>query len=75
MTTSIGNYVAEERRVARLGESWTTDQVIVSWLQVKQDTNNWKDGHNAVLHEFAHRQGYFILKSCLSVSNPKEHKR
>ncbi|MBG1266920.1 zinc-dependent peptidase [Nostoc sp. WHI] len=54
-TTSMGNYVVEERRVARLGESWTTDQVIVSWEQVKQDTNNWKDGHNVVLHEFAHQ--------------------
>ncbi|MEH2278263.1 MAG: M90 family metallopeptidase [Nostoc sp.] len=54
-TTSIGNYVVEERRVARLGESWTTDQVILSWEQVKQDTNNWRDGRNVVLHEFAHQ--------------------
>jgi Mlc titration factor MtfA (ptsG expression regulator) len=54
-TTSIGNYVVEERRVARLGESWTNDQLIVSWLKVKQDTHNWKDGHNVVLHEFAHQ--------------------
>ncbi|WP_392532221.1 M90 family metallopeptidase [Nostoc sp. C117] len=54
-TTLFGNYVVEERRVARLGESWTNDQVIVSWSQVKQDTNNWKDGHNVVLHEFAHQ--------------------
>ncbi len=54
-TASIGNYVVEERRVARLGESWTTDQVVLSWEQVKQDTANWKDGHNVVLHEFAHQ--------------------
>ncbi|MBD0303165.1 MAG: zinc-dependent peptidase, partial [Tolypothrix sp. T3-bin4] len=45
-TASVGNYVVEERRVARLGESWTTDQVVLSWEQVKQDTGNWKDGHN-----------------------------
>ncbi|MEH2055888.1 MAG: M90 family metallopeptidase [Nostoc sp.] len=54
-TNSIGNYVVEERRVARLGESWTTDQVVVSWEQVKQDTDNWRDGRNVVLHEFAHQ--------------------
>ncbi|WP_414542235.1 M90 family metallopeptidase [Nostoc sp. CCY0012] len=54
-TVATGNYVVEERREARLGESWTQDQVILSWLQVKQDTDNWKDGHNVVLHEFAHQ--------------------
>ncbi|MEH2387851.1 MAG: M90 family metallopeptidase [Nostoc sp.] len=53
--TSIGNYVVEERRVARLGESWTTDQLVVSWEQVKLDSTNWTDGHNVVLHEFAHQ--------------------
>ena len=48
-------YVVEERRVARLGESWTKDQLILSWEQVKQDMHNWQDGHNVVLHEFAHQ--------------------
>jgi Mlc titration factor MtfA (ptsG expression regulator) len=51
-TTSTGSYVVEERRVARLGESWINDQLVLSWEQVKQDTYNWKDGHNVVLHEF-----------------------
>ncbi len=54
-TNSVGKYVVEERRVARLGESWTNDQVVVSWEQVKQDINNWRDGRNVVLHEFAHQ--------------------
>jgi MtfA peptidase len=54
-TIATSNYVVEERRVARLGESWTHDQVVLSWEQVKQDTYNWKDGHNVVLHEFAHQ--------------------
>lgn len=54
-TIATGNYVVEERRVARLGESWTKDQVILSWEQVKQDTHNWNDGHNVVLHEFTHQ--------------------
>ncbi|MBD2777600.1 M90 family metallopeptidase [Iningainema tapete] len=54
-TVANGNYVVEERRVARLGESWSKDQVVLSWEQVKQDTSNWSDGHNVVLHEFAHQ--------------------
>ena len=54
-TNSVGKYVVEERRVARLGESWTNDQVVVSWEQVKQDIDNWRDGRNVVLHEFAHQ--------------------
>lgn len=48
-------YVVEERRVARLGESWTKDQLILSWEQVSQDLLNWQDGHNVILHEFAHQ--------------------
>jgi Mlc titration factor MtfA (ptsG expression regulator) len=54
-TTSIGKYVVEERRVARLGESWTNDQLVLSWEQVKHDIDNWSDGRNVVLHEFAHQ--------------------
>ncbi|MEP0859014.1 M90 family metallopeptidase [Trichocoleus sp. DQ-U1] len=54
-TAYTGNYIVEERRVARLGESWTNDQLVLSWEQVKQDTYNWRDGHNVVLHEFAHQ--------------------
>ncbi|BAY06955.1 M90 family metallopeptidase [Calothrix sp. NIES-2098] len=54
-TIATGDYVMEERREARLGESWSRDQVVLSWEQVEQDTHNWKDGHNVVLHEFAHQ--------------------
>ena len=50
-----GNYVIEEDRVARLGESWTNDQVVLSWEQIQQDTQNWQDGQNVILHEFAHQ--------------------
>ena len=53
--TALGNYVVEESRVARLGESWTTEQVVLSWEQIQRDTNNWQDGHNVILHEFAHQ--------------------
>ncbi|MBD2167750.1 zinc-dependent peptidase [Calothrix membranacea FACHB-236] len=54
-TVATGEYVVEERREARLGESWSRDQVVLSWEQVEQDTQNWQDGHNVVLHEFAHQ--------------------
>lgn len=54
-TIATSYYVVEERRTARLGESWTRDQVVLSWEQVEQDTHNWHDGHNVVLHEFAHQ--------------------
>lgn len=54
-TTAIGNYVVQERRVARLGESWINDQVLLSWQQVMYDTSHWSDGHNIVLHEFTHQ--------------------
>lgn len=54
-TVAISNYVVEERHMARLGESWTHDQVILSWEQVQQDTHNWQNGRNVILHEFAHQ--------------------
>jgi Mlc titration factor MtfA (ptsG expression regulator) len=54
-TIAVSDYVVEERQDARLGESWTKDQLILSWQQVQQDTQNWQDGHNVVLHEFAHQ--------------------
>jgi Mlc titration factor MtfA (ptsG expression regulator) len=54
-TVATSNYIVEERRVARLGESWSRDQVVLSWEQVQRDTGNWRDGHNVVLHEFAHQ--------------------
>jgi MtfA peptidase len=47
--------VVEERQVARLGESWTTDQVVLSWQQIQYDLTHWQDGQNVILHEFAHQ--------------------
>jgi MtfA peptidase len=54
-TVSVGNGVIEEKREARLGESWSRDQVVLDWEQVQQDLNAWEDGRNVVLHEFAHQ--------------------
>lgn len=54
-TVSVGNGVIEEKREGRLGESWSRDQVVLAWEQVQQDLKDWEDGHNVVLHEFAHQ--------------------
>lgn len=38
-----------------LGESWQTGAVILSWDDTMRGAVNPKDGHNVVLHEFAHQ--------------------
>lgn len=48
-------YMRQERRVSRLGESWLRDQLVLAWDRVERDTRHWQDGHNVVLHEFAHQ--------------------
>ncbi len=54
-TFPVGGYVVQERKVVRIGESWALDQVVLSWEDIKRDATNWEDGHNVVLHEFAHQ--------------------
>jgi hypothetical protein len=53
--TSLDGLIVDEQRVARLGESWVRDQVVLSWEQVLFDRMHWQDGQNVVLHEFAHQ--------------------
>ncbi len=53
--SAVSNYVVQESKVVRLGESWTRDQIVLSWSQIKYDIENWEDGHNVILHEFAHQ--------------------
>jgi Mlc titration factor MtfA (ptsG expression regulator) len=38
-----------------LGESWGDGRVILSWDHVQRGAADWTDGHNVVLHEFAHQ--------------------
>ena len=40
---------------ARLGESWQTGSVVLSWNSVKGGAANFDDGQNVALHEFAHQ--------------------
>lgn len=38
-----------------LGESWDAGKVILSWEDVERDLDDFGDGFNVVLHEFAHQ--------------------
>jgi Mlc titration factor MtfA (ptsG expression regulator) len=49
-----GGILREERR-ALAGESWSRGQVILSWQDVLDGARVVDDGHNVVLHEFAHQ--------------------
>jgi Mlc titration factor MtfA (ptsG expression regulator) len=39
----------------RLGESWRTGAVVLAWDSAKRGAANFADGHNLVIHEFAHQ--------------------
>jgi Mlc titration factor MtfA (ptsG expression regulator) len=45
----------EDGPQARLGESWTRDLVVLAWDSVLSGAADIHDGHNVVLHEFAHQ--------------------
>jgi Mlc titration factor MtfA (ptsG expression regulator) len=47
--------VLREQRRALSGESWSQGQVILSWQDVLDGAGVPDDGHNVVLHEFAHQ--------------------
>lgn len=40
---------------AMLGESWDMGKVVLAWDNVESGVLNLHDGHNVVLHEFAHQ--------------------
>ena len=45
----------EGEEEVRLGESWTHGTVVLAWDSVKHGALNFVDGHNLVIHEFAHQ--------------------
>lgn len=49
-----GLYEEGEGRVL-LGESWGTGSIVLSWESVVSGGANEEDGHNVVIHEFAHQ--------------------
>lgn len=46
--------VQQESRQALAGESWSQGQIILSWQDTLEGAANATDGHNVVIHEFAH---------------------
>jgi len=48
-------YVHTVRETVRTGESWARGPVVLSWAHAKQGAFIDDDGHNVVLHEFAHQ--------------------
>lgn len=50
----VGNLLVEGPDI-RLGESWHRGAVVLSWDDVRRCAADIHDGHNIVLHEFAHQ--------------------
>lgn len=50
-----GAFGGDDVPSARLGESWQTGAVVLSWDSVKGGARNFDDGQNVTLHEFAHQ--------------------
>jgi Mlc titration factor MtfA (ptsG expression regulator) len=53
--TQQDGYVVIEGDETRLGESWIRGVVVLSWDAVVAGGANREDGHDVVLHEFAHQ--------------------
>ncbi len=52
--TESGGVLSDQRRVLA-GESWSQGQVLLAWDEVKRGAATPGDGHNVVIHEFAHQ--------------------
>lgn len=48
-------YIITEKTTVRIGESWSRGPVILSWAHASEGAFMDTDGHNVVLHEFAHQ--------------------
>jgi hypothetical protein len=54
-TQADGAGLAHESRRTLSGESWQQGQVVLSWADVLAGAADPGDGHNVVIHEFAHQ--------------------
>ncbi|MET0518571.1 MAG: M90 family metallopeptidase [Burkholderiaceae bacterium] len=52
-TAAAGVQMEQRRTLA--GESWSQGQVLLSWQDVQDGATDPDDGHNVVIHEFAHQ--------------------
>ncbi len=48
-------YIVHQNQNTLLGESWARGPVVLSWAHALQGGLNDEDGHNVVIHEFAHQ--------------------
>jgi len=53
--TTRQGFIEVEGPSTRLGESWQNGPVVLAWDNVKHGAWNIEDGHNVVMHEFAHQ--------------------
>ncbi len=47
--------LSTEQPSTRAGESWVRGPIVLSWADVRSGSVNAEDGHNVVIHEFAHK--------------------
>jgi Mlc titration factor MtfA (ptsG expression regulator) len=67
-TTYVGRHICDPRKwlqssepqrpLPQLGESWSNGVIVVAWDAVLRGAENPSDGHNTVLHEFAHELAF-----------------
>lgn len=53
--TKHDGLVEHQEYSARAGESWMRGPIVLSWKDVVRGSHHPRDGHNVVLHEFAHK--------------------
>ena len=53
--TRYDGMVAVQENSARAGESWVRGPIVLSLSDVEHGSKNSADGHNVVMHEFAHK--------------------
>lgn len=50
-----GHIEFADSREVHLGESWSNGTLVLAWCDVTKSSRDVRDGHNLVLHEFAHQ--------------------
>lgn len=53
--TSYDGPIESRSKSVRAGESWHNGPIVLSWKHTEHGSLNQHDGHNVVLHEFAHK--------------------
>jgi hypothetical protein len=53
--SNLGGVTVVQKQSARLGESWTHGNLVLSWRQIENEAVNVHIHENVVLHEFAHQ--------------------